>query len=95
MASGPMYFRCMIVRPSGLAARELPLFRIAWVTYERWNCVLAASRGRVLMIRRLTRRVLESEEWGVMLVVGELFTEGLGYAFVSGKTVRVRELKKK
>ena len=62
----------MIVRPSGPAARELPsLFRMAWVTYEGWNCVLAASTGRVLIIRRLTRRVLGSEEWGMMLVVGE------------------------
>ena len=67
-----MCFRSMIVRPSGPAARELPsLFRMAWVTYEGWNCVLAASPGRVLIIRRLTRRVSGSEEWGMMLVVGE------------------------
>ena len=45
-----MCFRSMIVRPSGPAARELLLFRMAWVTYEGWNCVLAASPGRVLII---------------------------------------------
>ena len=41
---------------------------MALVTYEGWKCVWAASRGRVLMTRRLTRRVLGSDEWGIMLV---------------------------
>ena len=68
MPRGPMCFRCRIVRPSGPAARELPLFLMARAMCWGWKNVVAVSRGRVLMMCLLTRRVSGSEEWGTMEV---------------------------
>ena len=57
-----------MVRPSGPAARELPPCRMAWVTRWGVNGEAVVTRGRSEMMRRLTRRVFESDEWGMMLV---------------------------
>ena len=51
------------MRPSGPAARELPLNPMALLTIEGEKGEADVSSGRCPMRRRLTRRVCGSEEW--------------------------------
>ena len=68
MPEGPRCLRWWMVRPSGPAARELPLFRMALET--RWvvNGEREWSSGHLRRSSRLTLRAVGSEEWGVMEV---------------------------
>ena len=77
-----------MVRPSGPAARELPLSRTALDT--RWvvNGEREWSSGHLCRSSRLTLRAEGSEEWGVMDVNCLLKAEAM-----EGSMERVRELK--
>ena len=68
MPLGPRFLRWCIVRPSGPAARELPLFRMAWVTVCVEKGEMFVSSGRDLLRCRLTRRAVGSEVCGVTVV---------------------------
>ena len=65
MPEGPRCFRWWMVTPSGPAARELPLSRMALETREGVKGVRDVSSGCALIRRRLTRRARGSEVWGV------------------------------
>ena len=77
-----------MVRPSGPAARELPLSRTALDT--RWvvNGEREWSSGHLRRSSRLTLRAEGSEEWGVMEVNCLLKAEAM-----EGSVDKVRELK--
>ena len=64
MPEGPRCLRWWIVRPSGPAARELPLFRKALETMSVVKGVREVSSGCSLLRRRLTPRARGSDEWG-------------------------------
>ena len=52
------------MRPSGPAARELPLFRKALDTMSGVKGAREVSSGCALLRRRLTPRARGSDEWG-------------------------------
>ena len=64
MPEGPRCLRWWIVRPSGPAARELPLFRKALDTTSVVKGEKEVSSGCALLRRRLTPRARGSDEWG-------------------------------
>lgn len=68
MPRGPRCFRWWMVRPSGPAARELPLCRMASWTVCVVNAVMLVSRGWVRLRRRLTRRASGSGVSGTIVV---------------------------
>ena len=51
------------MRPSGPAARELPLFRMAREVYRGVKGAAVVSSGRVPLRRRFTRRAVGSLVW--------------------------------
>ena len=63
MPEGPKCLRWWIVRPSGPAARELPLFRRALDTMSGVKGEREVSSGCALLRRRLTPRARGSDEW--------------------------------
>ena len=61
---GPRCFRCRIVRPSGPAAREFPVCKMAQRTISGGKGEAVRSSGCNASRRRLTRRVSGLEVWG-------------------------------
>ena len=64
MLEGSRCLRWWIVRPSGPAARNLPLFRKALDTMSVVKEEREVSNGCALLRRRLTPRARGSDEWG-------------------------------
>jgi len=66
MPRGPRCLNWWMVRPSGPAARELPLFRMALATMSGVKGEAVVFRGHLLSRSRFTRRASGSEEWGMI-----------------------------